>query len=505
MSKIKMRCITCGKWFQSANAKEVTCPDCVQKARKEKLAAKSTPPTSKTTGQGLPGTGSPTRPAPPPPPKPKPASSGTSHWFDSVDDVKVGEPDQPQRPKLPFSPAQRDNRSGSERMGNRGPGGYRDDRGPGGPGGYRDDRGNRGPGGYREDRGYGGPGGYRDDRGNRGPGGYREDRGPGGYRVGGGAGIGGGIGQRPRQPMEGGYGHGPRPGPGGEQRRDRYPGGNRGGRPEQKVKKPKPTPPPRPKREKIPPPKPFVPTDEQIKQVEERYLELATPTEFDGIRTQIAQELGIPKKAVKKIVKELRDRQGIPSWWEMQTYKGDSEELAKIKAAYEPYLPLPPVGVHKTIADELGLKPGIVYQAIKAIRLEMNLPQYNDPALHGLELLPKKKASTATTDEASAAGEEKTEAAAVAADGASQNEGATASSETTDTSTEMATADGSTDDTANVKTEAEAVATASSDGDVSADSSSATTPASENAVDKTESSEEVVAAALSEGNTNREE
>jgi hypothetical protein len=145
-----------------------------------------------------------------------------------------------------------------------------------------------------------------------------------------------------------------------------------------------------------------VPTDEQIKQVEERYLELATPTEFDGIRTQISKELAIPKKAVKKIVKELRDRQSIPSWWEMQTYKGDSEELAKIKAAYEPYLiPLPPVGVHKTIADELGLKPSTVYQAIKAIRLEMNLPQYNDPALHGLELLPKKK-KAAAADESTA-------------------------------------------------------------------------------------------------------
>src|SRR6266446_4371177 len=253
MSKIKMRCITCGKWFQSANAKEVTCPDCMQKARKEKLAAKSTPPTSsKSTGPGAPGTGSAARPTPPPP-KPKPASGETSRWFDSVEDVKVGEPDQPQRQKLPFSPTPRDDRSGSERMGNRGPGGYRDDRGPGGyredrgPGGYREG-GNRGPGGYREDRG---PGGYRDDRGNRGPGGYREDRNPGGYRVGGGSGIAGGIGQRPRQPMEGGYARGPRPGEVGEPRRDRYPGGNRGGKPEQKVKKPKPAAPPRPKREKI--------------------------------------------------------------------------------------------------------------------------------------------------------------------------------------------------------------------------------------------------------------
>ena len=32
------------------------------------------------------------------------------------------------------------------------------------------------------------------------------------------------------------------------------------------------------------------------------------------------------------------------------------------------------------------MKPGDVYQAIKAIRLEMNLPQYNDPSLHGPEL-----------------------------------------------------------------------------------------------------------------------
>jgi hypothetical protein len=114
------------------------------------------------------------------------------------------------------------------------------------------------------------------------------------------------------------------------------------------------------------------------------------PTEFDGIRTQISKELGIPKTAVKKIIKEYRERNEIPSWWEIQTYKGSEEELAKIKALYEPYLPLPPIGVHKQIAEELSLKPGEVYQAIKAIRLQMNLPQYNDPALHGLELKPKK-------------------------------------------------------------------------------------------------------------------
>src|ERR1700681_4688673 len=122
MSKVKLRCTTCGKWFQSANAKEVTCPDCVQKARKEKLAAKTTLPANTT-----PGTSSSTRPVPPPP-KPKPAE--VTRWVDKVDDVKIGQPDSPPRPKLPPSPAPRDTRGP-------GPGGYRDrdERGPGsGPG-----------------------------------------------------------------------------------------------------------------------------------------------------------------------------------------------------------------------------------------------------------------------------------------------------------------------------------------------------------------------------------
>src|SRR5205085_8910860 len=78
------------------------------------------------------------------------------------------------------------------------------------------------------------------------------------------------------------------------------------------------------------------------------------------------------------------------------TYKGDAEELEKIRAAYEPYLPLPPVGVHKAIADELSIKPGDVYQAIKLIRQEMHLPQYNDPALHGIEPRSMKKNEAAS-------------------------------------------------------------------------------------------------------------
>ncbi len=320
MSKIKMRCTSCGKWFQSANAKEVTCPECAQRFRKEKLAAKSAQQQRPGAPKANPAA---TRPTPPQP-RAKSPSGGSSHWLDTLQDVKVSEPERPARPARPKEPAEM--RGGNDRPFRRGPGAY-------------------------QDRGFG-PGTY-------------QDRGPGAYR----GGTPGG-GPRPRQPQEGGPGRGPRL------------GGPKGQRPQKRSAPSKPQQPPKPKREKIPPPAPFVPTPEQVAQVEARYKELAVPAEFDGIRTQIAHELNIPKSAVKKIVKSLREREGLPSWWEMQPFKGSSEELEKIRAAYVPYLPVPPIGIHKTIGEQLSLKPTLVYQAIKSIRQEMKLPQYNDPSVH---------------------------------------------------------------------------------------------------------------------------
>lgn len=148
--------------------------------------------------------------------------------------------------------------------------------------------------------------------------------------------------------------------------------------------------------------------------MEERYVELAQPAEFDGIRTQIAQELQIPKKAVKKIIKDFRVQIHVPSWWEIQTYKGSNEELSQIKEVYEPYLPVPAIGIHKIIAEKLSIKPSVAYQAIKTIRQELNLPQYNDPSLHEDEIqqIRARLASTAeaeaetTTAEPETSGEE---------------------------------------------------------------------------------------------------
>jgi len=105
--------------------------------------------------------------------------------------------------------------------------------------------------------------------------------------------------------------------------------------------------PPREPKTRTPKPatKPFELTEDLRAKVEARYLELAQPVEYDGIRSKIATEMSVPKAAVKKAVLELRKRMQMPSWWELQAYTGAPEELERIRAAYMPHLPVPPVGV----------------------------------------------------------------------------------------------------------------------------------------------------------------
>ncbi|HKV83851.1 MAG TPA: hypothetical protein VJN88_04805 [Ktedonobacterales bacterium] len=152
-----------------------------------------------------------------------------------------------------------------------------------------------------------------------------------------------------------------------------------------------------PRPERPPRPAPFDLTDDVRGHIESRYLELAQPVEFDGIRTQIAGELSVPKHVVKQVIRELRAARQLPSWWELKSFTGSSTDLGRIHDAYLPYLPVPPVGVHKEIAERLGLDAASVYQAIRRIRAEMRLPQYNPPELHAAETVAATSASSAAT------------------------------------------------------------------------------------------------------------
>ncbi len=129
-----------------------------------------------------------------------------------------------------------------------------------------------------------------------------------------------------------------------------------------------------------PPESPFALTPEQIAAIEQRYLELAQPHEYDGIRHTIAAEMDIPLRAVREVVRYLRQRERLsisrpPADWEFT-----DEELARVRERYLPALPLPPIGIHKQIATELGMTNTRAFHAIALIRQELGLPQYNPRA-----------------------------------------------------------------------------------------------------------------------------
>lgn len=149
------------------------------------------------------------------------------------------------------------------------------------------------------------------------------------------------------------------------------------GRPSPKPRAPRPVREPRPAREPKPrvTTKPFEPTSEQIDAIRERYLQLAQP-EYDGIRHQIANELGIPLRTVKFVIKETRAETKIQSWWERGGGLPSPESLEKIREIYVQLLPNAEVGVHKQIASQLHLTNTCVYQAIAKIRGDMQLPRY---------------------------------------------------------------------------------------------------------------------------------
>lgn len=140
-------------------------------------------------------------------------------------------------------------------------------------------------------------------------------------------------------------------------------------------------------------------TDEVRAKIEARYLELAQPIEFDGIRTRIAAELSVPKSHVKRAVADLRARMQLPSWWELQSYSGAETDLERIRMAYLPHLPVPAVGIHKTLAEELNLDPRTIYQGIRRIRAEMRLPQYNAPELHGGAIASRRGAQAESAEQ----------------------------------------------------------------------------------------------------------
>ena len=242
-----------------------------------------------------------------------------------------------------------------------------------------DQRGNYAPrqgnyqnrGGYPQQGGYqGGGGGYqnRPQQGGYqgGGGGYQNRPQQGGYQGGGGGyqnrpqqggyqGGGGGYQNRPQQgggfnrPQGGGYGN--RPQGGGFNR------GVGGGRP--------------------PARRMFV-EPEILAEIEKRYR-ACLPLPNPDFHTVVGEELNMDPMKVFFGINLIRQKMNLPKVdLPKRPLAVSSDQLQAIQMLYEPYLPTPPIGIHKIVAKQLRIDEWRVHVAIKLIRKSRNLPQWNE-------------------------------------------------------------------------------------------------------------------------------
>ncbi len=54
------------------------------------------------------------------------------------------------------------------------------------------------------------------------------------------------------------------------------------------------------------------------------------------------------------------------------------DQLTAVRALYEPFLPMPPIGIHKIIAKQLKMDEWRVHVAIGLVRKQMAMPRWNE-------------------------------------------------------------------------------------------------------------------------------
>lgn len=247
-------------------------------------------------------------------------------------------------------------------------------------------------GGYGQMRPQGG-GGYGQGRPQGGGYGQGRPQGGGGYGQGRPQGRPGGPGGRP-----GGFGGG-RPGPGGR------PGGFGGGRPQGG-----------------PPRKQLLFPKEVMLEIEKRYKE-ALPLPNPDIHATIAEAIKEEPMKVFFAINVVRQKMYLSKVdFPKRPLAVTAEQLEAVKTLYGPYLPLPPIGIHKIIAKQLRMDEWRVHVAIGLIRKQQGLGRWNEDRIDlpekmklELEEMKKRQAEEAVKKAAEA------EAAKAAADEAKAN------------------------------------------------------------------------------------
>ncbi len=119
-------------------------------------------------------------------------------------------------------------------------------------------------------------------------------------------------------------------------------------------------------------------TREQLAEIEKLY-KAALPLPNPDIHETIGEQIDLAPSKVFFGINLIREKMKLPKLpFPKRKLAVTPEQLMAIETLYEPYLPEPPVGIHKIISKQLKIDEWRVHVAIGLIRKNRSLPRWNE-------------------------------------------------------------------------------------------------------------------------------
>lgn len=113
-------------------------------------------------------------------------------------------------------------------------------------------------------------------------------------------------------------------------------------------------------------------------EIENRY-KAALPLPNPDIHEAIAKELEMEPSKVFFGINLVRAKMKLPKLdYPKRKLAVTPDQMAAVELMYDPYLPTPPIGVHKLISKQLKMDEWRVHVAIGLIRKGKELPRWNE-------------------------------------------------------------------------------------------------------------------------------
>ena len=123
--------------------------------------------------------------------------------------------------------------------------------------------------------------------------------------------------------------------------------------------------------------KPLLISKEQVLEIEELYRTML-PLPNPDAHEVIGEKIGLEPQKVFFGINLIRQKMMLPKVaFPKRKLAVSPEQVLAIQTLYIPLLPLPPIGCHKIIAQQLKMDEWRVHVGIGVVRQQMNLPRWN--------------------------------------------------------------------------------------------------------------------------------